>query len=139
MFMNDLQYIHGATETKSKAMKKTYSFWVYITTNPERSTLYIGMTNNLIRRLVEHYMQRGNSEHFTGRYYCYNLVWYEWHQYVFNAIAREKELKRLLRKEKEELIAKFNPEWKFLNAEICGCWPPSPELLKELGKDDKKG
>jgi putative endonuclease len=108
-------------------MKKEYNFWVYIVTNWERTVLYTGMTNNLASRLKEHYDNRGNPKTFAGRYWCYNLVYYEWHQYVFNAITREKEIKKWYRWEKDQLIGKFNPDWAFLNVSICGHWPPQLE------------
>jgi putative endonuclease len=101
-----------------------YNFWVYILTNWKKTVLYVGMTKNLSRRLVEHYENRGKSGTFTGQYYCYNLVYYEWYQYVFNALAREKEIKKMLRKHKEALIEEVNPDWKFFNSFICGQWPP---------------
>ncbi|GAB3555195.1 GIY-YIG nuclease family protein [Spirosoma fluminis] len=96
----------------------TYSFYIYITTNSEKSVLYIGMTNELIRRLDEHYQSRGQADKFAGRYYCCNLIYWEHHRYVQNAIDREKELKKWSRVKKEALIASFNPEWRFLNEEI---------------------
>jgi len=111
---------------------KNYTFWVYIVTNPTKTTLYTGITNNIARRLVEHYINRGKPNSFAGRYYCYNLIWWEWHQYVFNAIGREKELKRFTRKQKEELIDKFNSERLFYNREICGKWPPDKEMLEAV-------
>jgi len=106
-------------------MEKEYNFWVYILTNWKKTVLYVGMTNDLSRRLVEHYNRRGNSDTFAGRYYCYNLVYTEWHQYVHNAIAREKEIKNMLRAGKVALIEEQNPDWKFFNTEICGQWPPT--------------
>lgn len=106
-------------------MKKAdYNFWVYILTNWKRTVLYVGMTNDLPRRLCQHFFLRGNPKSFTGKYYCYNLVWYQWHQYVNNAIEQEKALKAGTRAEKEALIMEMNPEWRFLNKEICGEWPP---------------
>jgi putative endonuclease len=73
-----------------------YNFYVYITTNPERTVLYTGMTNDrnggpLVRRINEHYESRGKPEKFAGKYYCYNLIYWERHQYVRNAIDREKD------------------------------------------------
>jgi putative endonuclease len=109
---------------------------VYITTNPRKTTLYVGMTNNLPRRLVEHYQNRGKPDTFAGKYFCFNLVWFEWHKYVYNAITRENELKHWTRTAKEELIREMNPEWRFLNVEVCGVWPPDDELLELLGKED---
>ena len=114
-------------------MPKEYNFWVYILTNWKKTTLYVGQTNNLIQRLKEHYDNRGKPETFAGKYYCYNLVYYEWHQYVNNAIAREREIKNWPREWKDNLIREFNPEWKFFNKEICGHWPPAFE--GRLGKE----
>ncbi len=116
---------------------RNHNYLVYMTTNPRKSTLYTGMTNNLIRRLVEHFQNRGKDDSFAGKYFCYNLVWFEWHKYVNNAIAREKEIKGFSRKKKETLIAEINSGWRFLNAEICGMWPPNQELLEALGKKNK--
>ena len=124
-------------------MPKTYNFWVYIITNWKKTTLYASVTNNLMQRLKEHYDNRGKPDTFAGKYYCYNLVYFEWHQYVLNAFAREKAIKLMNREEKNKLIAEFNPEWKFLNKEICGEWPPTYE--GRLGgvdgslQDDKGG
>ncbi len=82
------------------------------------------MTNNLEQRIIEHYTDRIDKKHFTGKYNCHFLIFYEVHKYVNNAIAREKEIKGWLRIKKEELIICFNPEWKFLNEELLGGWPP---------------
>ena len=108
-------------------MPRDYRFYVYILTNPERKVLYTGVTNNLAARLKEHYDNRGKEKTFAGRYYCYNLVYFEVHQYILNAIRQEKWIKYLSRSEKESLIAQHNPEWKFLNREVCGEWPPKYE------------
>jgi putative endonuclease len=105
-------------------MKKEYNFWVYILTNYKRNVLYIGITNDLAGRLKEHYDNRGKKETFAGRYHCYNLVYYEWYQYVLNALTREKEMKNWARKRKIELIESVNPDWTFFNKDICGAWPP---------------
>ncbi len=113
-------------------MKKTYSFYVHILTNPRKSTLYIGLTNNLLRRTVEHYLNRGRKETFASRYYYYNVIWFEWHQYIYNAIDREKQIKNFTRGEKEALITKINPNWVFYNQEICGSWPPTLELINSV-------
>jgi putative endonuclease len=83
-------------------------------TNPNKTVLYTGMTNNLSIRLQQHHSNRGNMETFAGKYYCYCLLYYESYRYVNHAIDREKEIKRFSRKEKEALISGFNPEWSFL-------------------------
>jgi len=110
-------------------MEKEYNFWVYILTNWKKTVVYVGITNDLKRRLVEHYNNRGKEGTITGRYYCYNLVYYEWYQYVRNAISREKEIKKMLRAQKNALIEEVNPDWKFYNTVICGTWPPSGSEL----------
>ena len=94
---------------------RDYTFYVYILTNPDKTALYLGFTNNLSQRLIQHQKNKGNEKTFAGRYYCYILIYYEVHQYVNNAIAREKELKKWSRKKKEELIAISNPQWLSLN------------------------
>jgi putative endonuclease len=103
---------------------KDYSFFVYITTNPTKTAFYTGFTNNLSQRLVEHYMNRGSSKSFAGKYYCYNLLYYECEQYVYNAMDREKEIKGWIRTKKLVLIKSENPKLTFLNTEIME-WPPT--------------
>ena len=100
------------------------AFYVYILTNPGKTTLYIGVTNNLSRRLAEHWNNRGRVSSFAGKYFCYDLIYYEKHEYILNAIAREKEIKKWSRQKKEDIINSMNPDRRFLNIEICGHWPP---------------
>ena len=100
------------------------SSYVYIVTNPGRTTLYIGVTNNIQARLVEHWSNRGDPVTFAGKYFCYNLIYFEEFEDITVAIAREKEIKKWNRKKKETLIAGTNPHWIFLNEKICGDWPP---------------
>ena len=108
-------------------------FSVYIVTNLRKSVLYTGMTNSLEERIVEHYLYRNIKKHFTGKYNCFYLVLYEDYKYVNDAIAREKEIKGWLRSKKIKLISDFNPEWKFLNEQLIGEWPPvNPYHRKDL-------
>ena len=95
-----------------------YNFYVYITTNPVKTVLYIGVTNNLTRRLQEHTENKGNKSTFAGKYYCHNLVYYEHFLDINYAIAREKELKSWNRAKKNALIASSNPDWIFLNDNV---------------------
>lgn len=97
---------------------KNYAFYVYITTNPDQTVLYTGMTNDLVRRMAEHYGSRGQTDKFAGKYFCYRLVYWEFHQYVRHAIEREKEIKGWRRAKKNALIESFNPTWEALNATI---------------------
>ena len=99
-------------------------YYVYIVTNPNKTTLYTGVTNNLSARIIEHWENRSRYGTFAGRYHCYNLIYYETYQYITAAIAREKEIKKWNRTKKEALIYTKNPEWLFLNEKICGQWPP---------------
>jgi putative endonuclease len=93
---------------------KQHDYYVYITTNPRKTVLYVGVTNNLTLRLEQHYENRGNTETFAGRYYCYKLLYWEHYKYVNDAIAREKELKTLTREKKMELIKSINPDLGFI-------------------------
>ena len=122
-----------------------YNFWVYITTNPKKTVLYTGVTNNLERRLSEYCFDSVNEKiTFAGKYFCYNLLYFEHHRYIFNAISREKEIKSWTRDKKEALIRSFNPDWRFLNEDIQS--QSISDMLKsiEVGeilpfrKDDKK-
>lgn len=106
-------------------------YFVYILTNPEKTVLYTGVTNNLEIRLGEHYFNRGQKKTFAGKYYCYNLIYYEEFQYINDAIAREKEIKGWSRAKKENLIRTKNPDWTFLNAAMCIHWPPK-EITKRF-------
>ncbi len=94
---------------------RDFIFYVYIITNPAKSVLYIGFTENLERRLLEHIENTGTNKSFAGKYHCTNLIYYEVFQYVTEAIAREKQLKRWSRKKKEWLINQTNPNWDSLN------------------------
>jgi len=91
------------------------NYFVYITTNPRKTALYVGMTNDLYSRMVEHYQKRGNKKTYAGRYYCYNLLYFERFGNPDHAIEREKEIKKWRRMKKENLIGSKNPNWDFYN------------------------
>ena len=95
-------------------MRKEHRYWIYIIASPNKSTIYIGVTNNLARRLKEHYESRGGTS-FAGKHYCYNLVYFEEFSDIRKAIAREKQLKGWTRKKKNWLIEMKNPKWLFYN------------------------
>lgn len=88
-------------------MTNIHQYWVYILSNKTRSVLYIGITNDLYRRFLEH--KHGATPGFTQKYRCHYLVYYEEFQYVEEAIAREKALKGWTREKKEMLIKASNP------------------------------
>jgi len=95
--------------------KREYNFYIYIMASPS-GTLYIGMTNNLIRRTIEH--KEGKIEGFSKKYSCKKLIYYEHYQYVSDAISREKEIKKWRREKKQNLIKTLNPHWKDLSEEF---------------------
>ena len=95
-------------------MKKMY---VYIMSNAKNGTLYIGVTNDLIRRIYEH--KNKAIKGFTSRYNLEKLVYYEIFDSEIEAIQREKTLKRWNRNWKKDLIEQMNPEWKDLYNDIC--------------------
>ena len=97
-------------------MPREYDFWVYIMTNKLDSVLYIGMTNDLTRRVGEH--QSGEVPGFTTDYRCHKLVYWEHYGHVYDAIAREKQLKGWSRKKKVALIESMNPRWFDLSEEM---------------------
>jgi len=105
-------------------MQHWKTFYVCILTNELKTVLYTGLTNNLEQRIIEHYQQRGQQRSFTGKYNVFYLLYFESHNYVNNAIAREKEIKGWRREKKLKLIAEMNPVLRFLNKEIVGQWPP---------------
>jgi putative endonuclease len=105
-------------------------------TDRSRAVLYTGMTNNLAERIIEHYLNRGDFNSFAGKYHCYCLVYFERYQYVNDAIGREKQIKGWTREKKNELIKEFNPEWKFLNHEVCEEWPPDDNYRRRYDKSE---
>ena len=90
---------------------KFHNYYIYIITNPRKSVLYTGVTNDLERRVSEHYENRGMPETFAGKYFCYNLIYWEQFLNINDAIAREKEIKGWKRDKKENLINTMNPNW----------------------------
>ena len=90
------------------------NYFVYITTNPKKTVLYTGVTNNLEVRLQQHFENKGKPETFAGKYYCYKLLYYERFTDVNMAIEREKEIKDLNRERKLALIKQLNPYLDFL-------------------------
>ncbi|PLX27987.1 hypothetical protein C0583_02005 [Candidatus Parcubacteria bacterium] len=92
-------------------MRREYKFYVYIIASSS-GTLYIGFTNSLIRRIIEH--REGKIEGFSKKYSCKKLVYYEIFKYVNEALEREKELKDWNRQKKEKIIKELNPHWKDL-------------------------
>jgi putative endonuclease len=87
-------------------------FYVYILTNERYGTLYTGVTNDLIRRVWEH--KNDVVEGFTREHGLHRLVWYEVHESPYEAITREKLIKKWHRDWKVNLIQRMNPGWEDL-------------------------
>ena len=84
-------------------------YYIYILTTKNNSALYIGVTNDLKRRIYEH--KEALVEGFTKKYHVHKLVYFEEYSDVNAAIAREKQLKRWIRSKKNELVESKNPLW----------------------------
>lgn len=91
--------------------------FIYIMTNKNNSTLYIGVTSHLVSRVAEH-RKLLNKRSFTGRYNLNKLVYFEIFPTIEEAIFREKQLKAGSRKKKDELINAVNPEFLDLYSQI---------------------
>ena len=89
------------------------NYYVYVLTNKSNRVMYIGMTNDLERRLYEHKQEL--IEGFTKRYHVHKLVYFETTTDVRSAIAREKQLKGWRRARKNDLVETMNPEWRDLS------------------------
>ena len=98
--------------------------YVYIMSNKRRTTLYIGVTNNLERRVLEHKL--GEAPGFTNRYRLTDLVYFEESALITDAIAREKQLKSWKRDWKLDLIREMNPDM----ADLSDGWYDKEMLLR---------
>jgi putative endonuclease len=94
-------------------------YYVYMLASKSYGTLYVGVTNDLVRRAYEH--KEGIINGFTERYGVHKLVYYETHQDIREAIMREKRIKRWRRDWKINLIETNNPHWIDLYLELLKC------------------
>ena len=83
------------------------TYWVYILASEPGGTLYVGVTNNLVRRVYEH--REGLAESFTKRYHIKTLVYFEAHETIAAALQREKNIKHWSREWKIDLVVSSNP------------------------------
>ena len=89
-----------------------HRYFVYILCSQRNGTLYIGVTNDIVRRVKEH--KQKLIPGFTSKYNVDKLAYAEEYQYVYDALQREKQLKQSYRADKLRLIEQFNPDWKDL-------------------------
>ena len=97
-------------------MKEDKQYYVYILTNKSNNVLYIGVTNNLERKMFEH--KNKLIEGFSKKYNLTKLIYFEMSENAESAIRREKQLKNWHREWKINLINQFNPEWKNLSENV---------------------
>ena len=94
-----------------------FNFYTYILASSKNGTLYIGVTRNLSKRVFQH--KQGKASLFTKKYACVMLVYYEGFLSAYDAICREKVLKKLYRFEKIDLIESVNPNWQDLYVHVA--------------------
>lgn len=92
------------------------SYWVYILASGPGGTLYVGVTNDLVRRVYEH--REGLVAGFTRKYAVKRLVYFEPHESILASIQREKNIKHWSREWKIDLIVRDNPDWRDLYDDI---------------------
>ena len=95
----------------------TRSYYVYLLASRRKGTLYVGVTNDLSKRVWQHKQEL--VEGFTKKYGVKSLVWFEQTESIESAIVREKQIKKWNRDWKVELIEKTNPQWRDLYEEIA--------------------
>ena len=95
------------------------NYYVYILASATNVTVYIGVTNDLIRRVYEH-RHEADPNSFTSKYSVHKLVYFEQTSDVKAALEREKQLKGWRRSKKNALIESMNPEWKDLYPDLLG-------------------
>ena len=88
-------------------------YYIYILANNTGTTIYTGVTNNLIRRVYEHKTD-ADPKSFTAKYQVHKLVYYEAAESIIVAIEREKQIKGWNRKHKNKLVCTMNPKWEDL-------------------------
>ncbi len=94
------------------------NYYVYMLASHRYGTIYTGVTSDLIKRTWQH--KEGFVEGFTKEYAVKHLVWYEQHENVLSAIAREKQIKKWNRAWKIKLIQEGNPQWRELYRVVVG-------------------
>ena len=99
-------------------MPREHRYFVYILVNRNRRVMYVGVTNDLMRRLEEH--RNKAVPGFTARYNVHRLVYFEETSDVFAALAREKQIKAWRRSRKDALVAAANPDWRELGEDFAG-------------------
>ena len=114
-------------------MHKEYNFYIYILTNYSRTVLYIGFTNNIIRRTIEHKNNLGCK--FTKKYKLKYLVYFEQCEDVYSMMKREKEIKKWKREKKDNLVKSVNPNLNDLSDKLFKDNEITEQVIKETVKE----
>jgi len=114
---------------------REHRYFVYMLASGPHGTLYVGVTNDLIRRVSEH--REGLVQGFTKKHQVHRLVWFDEYSDVNDAIAQEKRLKRWRRDWKRSLIERENPGWLDLYPALAGVGPGSAQPFGPFGQDDR--
>ncbi len=93
------------------------NYYVYILSNIIGTTIYVGVTNNLLRRMYEH-REKLDPKSFTAKYDVHKLVYYEYTSDIYSALEREKQIKGRNRVRKNRLVESMNPRWEDLYESI---------------------
>mgnify|MGYP001607840759 CR=1 FL=1 len=117
-------------------MPREHRYYVYLLTNKNDKVMYVGVTNNLERRMYEHKAKVVPG--FTQKYNVNKLVYFEETPDVHTALTREKEVKKWRREKKNNLVVAVNPEWKDLSAGWFEISPSGRDDNKEKGRDDNR-
>jgi len=116
MFKRMDSHFHGNDNLKIDTIIHMKQPCVYILASKPNGTLYTGVTSDLVKRIWQH--KQNLVEGFTKKYSVHTLVWYEVHEEMHSAIAREKAIKKWNRAWKIEMIEKDNPTWRDLYEDI---------------------
>ncbi len=114
-------------------MQKEYNFYIYILTNYPKTVLYVGFTNNIIRRIIEHKNDLGCK--FTRKYKLKHLIYFEQCEDVYRMMEREKEIKGWRREKKIDLIKSINPNLNDLSSKLFEDNEITEQVIKETAKE----
>ena len=117
-------------------MQKEYNFYIYILTNYTKTVLYVGFTNNIIRRMIEHKNDLGCK--FTRKYKLKYLVYFEQCENVYSVMEREKEIKKWRREKKINLIKNVNSDLNDLSSKLFKDNEITEKEIKETVKELKE-
>ena len=114
-------------------MQKEYNFYIYILTNYSKTVLYIGFTNNIIRRIIEHKNDLGCK--FTRKYKLKYLIYFEECENAYSTIEREKQIKKWRREKKLNLIKRVNPKLDDISVSLFKDNGITEKEIEEIAKE----